>query len=1656
MKARSKSRRFQVVLLVLLAVAGIGARDLAAQMPYTRTSFTASYAPISVAGGATSITFASTDDGTTSVALPFAFTYAGTAYTTANFLAVCTNGHAFFSSASVTTPSARTNDNLYTTTIPNSTLAPWFDDLFIGAVGTNPAGLVLFQSQGVAGSRTLTVQWTDVSSYSTAAFGNPRIINFQVVLFETTNVIEFRYGTATGATYSSNESASIGIEDAVGGNNHYIDAVTGSGQINNGMMTTNKWPTRFFRFTPGVPATLAGGTYTVGSGGNYPSLTEAVADVNQRGIAAAVTLSLIDATYTSPANSFPILLGPIAGTSAAKTVTIAPASGTATLTFEGTVSGSCGNAAVTTAIDIISEPILGLIGSDYVTVRNLALTTTASAIVDRGILVLNNSPTDGATNNTIRDVAITLLRTNPGQPNGIGQNWKAVPASAAGANSGNHYYNLTIQNVFSGIQLIGNPNFPDIGTEVGTIAGGTTTIGGAAANDIGAGAAQLWGIQAIRQAGVRIFNCEVRNVAGATAGLPVDGIDLENNGIAAGVPAGTCDIFGNRIHDISSTGGVVTGMHLNLNANAGSVSRVFDNFIWGITSTSATTTFRGVIGIRVQDTAGGAGATHNIDFNSVRLEPAFLNCPNANLEIGTISGPVMKVRDNVLANFSGAQGGVSHHYCWVTPGVGSIGPAGSISEANVVYVANTIGGATGLTGAADRLTLADWRASVAQDAISLNENPQFISASNLHINPAAPTPVESYGSFFAGTINWVPTDLDADVRNASTPDIGADEGTFVYIPPKDIFASAFNLPTVGGLVVTNSSFSPSAKFTNGGTAAQTTIPVRFRITGPAPSTVEIYNQTGTIAALGVGAIASVGFTASSIAAAGTYTMYARSELPSDALPGNDELSGTFDVVAPLVGVYSVGAAQIAPFDSLTHALARLQLVGASGAVFFELTDPLYTTPAETFPLTITPYPGASASASLTIRPASGVVAAIQGNSPSTIVRLNGAHFVTLDGHSVGGTTRDLTISNTSVANDSAAVWLTSGGAGGGCTFDSVRNCNISCGADQSTVSTVTFAIAATGAVIDIGFGDDGVGQDDNSFVGNSITSARYGIYLRGAPGVSNHRNVISGNIVGSASFGAGQIGSAGILVQGEDQCVIDGNEVRFVGLAVGQAAPAADRTGIAIGGEGWPPSTWGVTNSVVTGNHVHDIIEVKSRSAVGIGVAGINGAGATSNLVANNMIHDVRANFLRPDLAVGVGIIAGNGDTVAHNSVSMAGDLDPPGAAAINGVAGGIVVGGAAVTNLTLVNNAVSMDLTSNAVANKVFAIIVPSAAFAWGTGRENGNDYWPNPANPQAVLGALGTFAPYTPVATLAAWKGTFVPAQDASSVSVDPLFASATDLHLTPGSPLNLAGLPFATVVKDFDGETRSATTPDIGCDEISPSIDVSATTFDDPLDGGTKLAGVSFLPKASFTNNSTFLLTNVPVRFQLIGPAPSLSVVYNQTATIANLPAGSTGQAVFPAANLLAGGTYTIVARSEQIGDVVPGNGQINGSMTALVVGNVASGSGPNGPLFVTKNLIDPTRVDLAWGASCGNAVGDYAAYEGSLGVFYGQSSITCTTAGGFSLPFVAPAGANEYWLVVPQSAALYGSYEGSYGRDSSGAEISPAAGPCHLVQTVAVCP
>ncbi len=119
--------------------------------------------------------------------------------------------------------------------------------------------------------------------------------------------------------------------------------------------------------------------------------------------------------------------------------------------------------------------------------------------------------------------------------------------------------------------------------------------------------------------------------------------------------------------------------------------------------------------------------------------------------------------------------------------------------------------------------------------------------------------------------------------------------------------------------------------------------------------------------------------------------------------------------------------------------------------------------------------------------------------------------------------------------------------------------------------------------------------------------------------------------------------------------------------------------------------------------------------------------------------------------------------------------------------------------------------------------------------------------------------------VATLVDWQTATT--KDANSVSVDPVFASASDLHAF-GSGIDNLGTPLASVTTDIDGDLRSLTTPDMGADEFVPLTDnISVVSLTQPTAlGACGQSNISF--EINVSNIGSNVQSSIPVVLEITG--------------------------------------------------------------------------------------------------------------------------------------------------------------------------------------------
>jgi hypothetical protein len=197
-------------------------------------------------------------------------------------------------------------------------------------------------------------------------------------------------------------------------------------------------------------------------------------------------------------------------------------------------------------------------------------------------------------------------------------------------------------------------------------------------------------------------------------------------------------------------------------------------------------------GIRID-----GGTTVNAYYNTVYLNSTSTGALFGSAALYASTTPAVTLRNNILVNTSAPTGsGITAAYRRSNTTLTSYGSAsnnnclysGTPSATNVIFY----------DGTNSYQTLAEYQALVTpRDNVSVTEMPPFVntmSPMNLHINTTIPTLLESGGYPIPGYTN----DYDGDIRNITTPDIGADEFVGQPIFNFSVTASAINVTCNGG------------------------------------------------------------------------------------------------------------------------------------------------------------------------------------------------------------------------------------------------------------------------------------------------------------------------------------------------------------------------------------------------------------------------------------------------------------------------------------------------------------------------------------------------------------------------------------------------------------------------------------------------------------------------------------------------------------------------------------------------------------------------------------------------------------------------------------------------------------------------------------------
>ncbi|MDO7873392.1 BNR-repeat neuraminidase N-terminal domain-containing protein [Hymenobacter sp. ASUV-10] len=909
----------------------------------------------------------------------------------------------------------------------------------------------------------------------------------------------------------------------------------------------------------------------------------------------------------------------------------------------------------------------------------------------------------------------------------------------------------------------------------------------------------------------------------------------------------------------------------------------------------------------------------------------------------------------------------------------------------------------------------------------------FTSATNLSIPTGTTTLVESG----ATPISGITTDLPGTTRATgntfpvtaanTNPDMGAYEGSYALPAPATVTAisytqssantarSATNQQVTGLNINITGTTSPrvlnSITFNLGSTNVADITNARLYSAGNSSTfaTTTLVATTGTIASpsytltlstpatlaagdnyffltYDISGTATSGNTVASTPTTVTVssTAYTSATTPAITLSGP---AGARTIIGPLNGTYTVGQPTITvpvpSYATITAAIADLTLRGVSGPVTFSLinpgTTPYNTANGETFPLNVTAYAGFSAANTVTFKPALLTSPVISNGSATALFKLTDVSFVTIDGSNlVGGTSRDLSLTNTNTAS-TGLVWIATSGTG--LSHDNkVLNLTLQ-GASNASTNLSTGVMVCSNSYNNIG------ADNDNITISNNTVQGTYmGIVAGGTAAVSSgglDGLVISNNIVGPATAAtANNITLYGIFVQGAvapsltDNTVrnvvnsaaanygiilsnnnagitggtVSGNTVSNVSSAGGSAygisstASAATLSANTVSnvsstsnyayglylGAGSAGTT--ATATVVDRNKVSTLTGTASGGYTGIGIYVAPGAANANLRISNNFVADLRGtgfNGITNGGIVGVllnGSTAQSGISLYHNSVSLSGSYTP------GTTSTGLITAALAVTagntGLDIRNNIFANTLASSSGTSTSYAFYSAAPLSAYTT--INYNDYYVSGA--QGVLAFFNGGNRATLTALQDATNGT---AQDANSVTGNPNFTSTTDLHIAVGaSKAESTGVLIAAAGNDVDNQARGpyplaaqlnggGTAPDLGADEgdftPAPLNDVGITALTSPTASQVCYTSAETVTVTlrNFSGTTLNFATNpVTVSGSVSGPInTTLAPVVLNTGTLA---AGATQAVTFVTpANMSTAGTYTFAIASSVSG-------------------------------------------------------------------------------------------------------------------------------------------
>jgi hypothetical protein len=514
------------------------------------------------------------------------------------------------------------------------------------------------------------------------------------------------------------------------------------------------------------------GTYTVGTGGNYSSLTNTggiFQAINNRvdGVSGPIRINIIsDLTGETGNNALneitgghAILIQPFGG---ARTVTgaLSTTANLGLIRFEGTDNVTINGSLV--GAEAASCQIGGDASLRQLTILNNSVGTTAA--------VLFQSSTTGAYNNTIKNV--NLVGASPSV--GYGAMFRVFPHSSSSPslvnNQNSRVVNCSVKKASIGIFSAGsttsnpNTNLVVTGNDISTT--GTDRVSRSAiliANETN---------PQVTFNKVNIMN--TTSDLSETVGLAIGASQAYATSVTSGGISGAL-VANNWITGVVSTvdlGGSTAGIAISGTA-FGTPNIVKNNMISNVSGLSQFT--YNVAGIWV---VGAVASETKLYHNTISLYGDRGSRTNQSPSYGiAISGldPSVEMRNNIISTTQIATGGgFVKTYAFGTLSTTFVN---LVSDNNVFYSAGAQdggfrSGSLSNNAGTSYVTLADWTAATSRDSNSIEVAPVFVAPNDLHLLAGSNPIIEATPGL---PIASVTTDIDCNPRSTTNPAIGAQE-----------------------------------------------------------------------------------------------------------------------------------------------------------------------------------------------------------------------------------------------------------------------------------------------------------------------------------------------------------------------------------------------------------------------------------------------------------------------------------------------------------------------------------------------------------------------------------------------------------------------------------------------------------------------------------------------------------------------------------------------------------------------------------------------------------------------------------------------------------------------------------------------------------------